>query len=303
TSFCAQVAEVEVDQDTGQVTVKKIVTAHDVGTILNPLTHQGQIEDGLIQGLGYAMMEELKTEEGQISTLSLGEYKVPTIKDILETAHMFMYIVLYEDHPVRRHGQPLSAPGEGRSRATESHVWPHSPTLTQLYLPSLRHCTATTTASGFKPTSSAMRGMCAVPCCASSVTLGHTCGSSVRASSPTRAPMGARCFASIAMCASHKTSVPTRRTRGHIFATKLAAMPMPLAFICTSNLGECLSPAVCGILTGTPSPRFATPSWRSHSTGSTSSRPRPSAPLAPSAATYSSATRAGMTRSTRSWQT
>src|SRR5262249_58636480 len=47
TSFCAQAAEVEVDPDTGQVTVKKIVTAHDVGTILNPLAHQGQIEGGL----------------------------------------------------------------------------------------------------------------------------------------------------------------------------------------------------------------------------------------------------------------
>jgi CO/xanthine dehydrogenase Mo-binding subunit len=87
TSFCAQAAEVEVDPDTGQVTVTKIVTAHDVGTILNPLTHQGQIEGGLIQGLGYGLMEELRTEEGQISTLSLGDYKIPTIKDIptLET--------------------------------------------------------------------------------------------------------------------------------------------------------------------------------------------------------------------------
>ena len=87
TAFCAQAAEVEVDPDTGQVTVKKIVTAHDVGTILNPLTHQGQIEGGLVQGLGYALMEELLTADGQISTLSLGEYKLPTIKDIpaLET--------------------------------------------------------------------------------------------------------------------------------------------------------------------------------------------------------------------------
>jgi carbon-monoxide dehydrogenase large subunit len=84
TAFCAQAAEVEVDPDTGQVTVKKIVTAHDVGTILNPLTHQGQIEGGLIQGLGYALMEELRSEDGQVSTLSLGEYKIPTIKDIPE---------------------------------------------------------------------------------------------------------------------------------------------------------------------------------------------------------------------------
>ena len=84
TSFCAQAAEVEVDPDTGQVTVKKMVTAHDVGMILNPLTHQGQIEGGMIQGLGYALMEELLTAEGQISTLSLGEYKIPTIKDMPE---------------------------------------------------------------------------------------------------------------------------------------------------------------------------------------------------------------------------
>jgi CO/xanthine dehydrogenase Mo-binding subunit len=94
TSFCAQAAEVEVDPDTGQVMVKKIVTAHDVGTILNPLAHQGQIEGGLMQGFGYALMEELRTEDGQISTLSLGEYKVPTMKDIPE-----LVTVLLEPSP------------------------------------------------------------------------------------------------------------------------------------------------------------------------------------------------------------
>jgi CO/xanthine dehydrogenase Mo-binding subunit len=87
TGFSAQVAEVEVDPETGQVTVLRIVTAHDVGTILNPLTHQGQIEGGVIQGLGYALMEEITTEDGRISTLSLGDYKIPTMPDIpkLET--------------------------------------------------------------------------------------------------------------------------------------------------------------------------------------------------------------------------
>ena len=87
TGFSAQVAEVEVDPETGQVTVLKIVTAHDVGTILNPLTHQGQIEGGVIQGLGYALMEEISIEDGRISTLSLGDYKIPTMSDIpiLET--------------------------------------------------------------------------------------------------------------------------------------------------------------------------------------------------------------------------
>ena len=84
TSFCAQAAEVEVDPETGQVTVKRIVTAHDVGAILNPLMHQGQVEGGVIQGLGYALMEELLTEDGHISTLSLGDYKIPTSADIPE---------------------------------------------------------------------------------------------------------------------------------------------------------------------------------------------------------------------------
>ena len=84
TSYAAQVAEVEVDRDTGEVIVKKIYTVHDVGTILNPITHQGQIEGGVIQGLGYALMEEIISEEGQVSTLSLGDYKIPTMPDIPE---------------------------------------------------------------------------------------------------------------------------------------------------------------------------------------------------------------------------
>ena len=82
TSFTAQVAEVAVDPDTGQVTVRRFTTAHDVGTIINPLGHQGQIEGGLIQGLGFALTEEIGTEGGRISTLSLGDVKLPTVADV-----------------------------------------------------------------------------------------------------------------------------------------------------------------------------------------------------------------------------
>ena len=110
TAFCAQAAEVEVDPDTGQVTVKKIVTAHDVGAILNPLTHQGQIEGGMMQGFGYALMEELLAEEGQISTLSLGDYKIPTIKDIPE-----LVTVLLEPGPGPA---PYQSKGIGESSNT-----------------------------------------------------------------------------------------------------------------------------------------------------------------------------------------
>ena len=84
TAFCVQIAEVEVDPETGQVDVKRIISAHDVGTILNPMAHQGQIEGGVMMGMGFAMMEEIQVEEGRVSTLSLGEYKIPTIKDIPE---------------------------------------------------------------------------------------------------------------------------------------------------------------------------------------------------------------------------
>jgi CO/xanthine dehydrogenase Mo-binding subunit len=84
TSYCTQAAEVEVDPETGQVRVNKIVTVHDVGTVLNPLSHQGQIEGGVIQGLGYALMEQMLAEDGRVSTLSMGDYKLPTMPDIPE---------------------------------------------------------------------------------------------------------------------------------------------------------------------------------------------------------------------------
>ncbi|HEX9871172.1 MAG TPA: molybdopterin cofactor-binding domain-containing protein, partial [Candidatus Tectomicrobia bacterium] len=84
TSFCAQVAEVEVDPETGQVRLRKLVTAHDVGTIINPLTHQGQIEGGVVQGLGQALTEHLQVEDGAVTTLHLGDYKLPTALDIPE---------------------------------------------------------------------------------------------------------------------------------------------------------------------------------------------------------------------------
>jgi CO/xanthine dehydrogenase Mo-binding subunit len=84
TCFCAQVAEVEVDEDTGQVRLSRFTTAHDVGTILNPISHQGQIEGAVMQGIGYALVEELKYDEGRVSTLSFGEYKIPNMGDIPE---------------------------------------------------------------------------------------------------------------------------------------------------------------------------------------------------------------------------
>ena len=87
TSFVAHFAEVAVDRETGQVRVRRIVTAHDVGTIINPITHQGQVEGGLIQAFGQAMSERIVLKDGAVITAHLGDYKLPTIADIpkLET--------------------------------------------------------------------------------------------------------------------------------------------------------------------------------------------------------------------------
>jgi CO/xanthine dehydrogenase Mo-binding subunit len=84
TSFCAQIAEVEVDPATGQVRLRKLLTAHDVGTVLNPLTHQGQIDGGVVHGIGQALTEHLLVQDGAVTTLHLGDYKLPTDMDIPE---------------------------------------------------------------------------------------------------------------------------------------------------------------------------------------------------------------------------
>ena len=82
TYVCAQVAEVEVDPETGATRVERIITAHDVGTVINPVTHQGQIDGGVIMGLGQAVMEELTLDNGKVANANLGDYKLPTIRDI-----------------------------------------------------------------------------------------------------------------------------------------------------------------------------------------------------------------------------
>jgi CO/xanthine dehydrogenase Mo-binding subunit len=82
TSFIAQVAEVEVDRETGRVKLNRFVSAHDVGTIINPLGHQGQIDGEAIMAIGSGLMEEIIDDNGKITTTNLGEYKIPNILDI-----------------------------------------------------------------------------------------------------------------------------------------------------------------------------------------------------------------------------
>lgn len=75
--------EVEVDRDTGAVRVCDALQVVDVGTVINPLAHQGQLNGGFAFGVGAALMEDLPVDEsGRVVALSLGEYKLPTVMDM-----------------------------------------------------------------------------------------------------------------------------------------------------------------------------------------------------------------------------
>jgi CO/xanthine dehydrogenase Mo-binding subunit len=81
-ALCVQVAEVEVDPETGQVELKQFTSAHSIGTVLNPLMHQAQIDGGVVMGMGYALMEEVMIDGGKVVTSNFGDGKIPSIRDI-----------------------------------------------------------------------------------------------------------------------------------------------------------------------------------------------------------------------------
>jgi CO/xanthine dehydrogenase Mo-binding subunit len=80
--YGAQVAEVEVDMDTGRVQVVGVTAAHDVGKAINPAGVRSQIEGGVVQGIGYALLENFIVAEGQILTPDLATYTIPTSLDV-----------------------------------------------------------------------------------------------------------------------------------------------------------------------------------------------------------------------------
>lgn len=81
-TFACQAAEVDVDTETGEVDVLRIVAAHDVGQAINPLAIEGQIEGGAAMGIGYALMESVILDRGKPRTPTLAEYILPTAKDV-----------------------------------------------------------------------------------------------------------------------------------------------------------------------------------------------------------------------------
>lgn len=104
-SFAAQAAEVAVDTRTGEVTVLQVITANDVGRALNPLGLQGQVEGGILMGLGGALMEKFIVDDGMIFSDRMARYRVPTI---MHTPEIVSFTV---EHPTLE--GPYGAKGVG----------------------------------------------------------------------------------------------------------------------------------------------------------------------------------------------
>jgi len=84
-TFSAHAIEVAVNTETGEIMVLKSIGCHDVGRAINPTAVEGQIQGGSAQGIGYALMEEVRVEEGVTRTPSFSEYLIPTAKDLPTT--------------------------------------------------------------------------------------------------------------------------------------------------------------------------------------------------------------------------
>jgi xanthine dehydrogenase molybdenum-binding subunit len=87
-AYGTQGVEVEVDTETGEVKILRMAAAHDVGKVLNPQALKGQIYGALAQGIGYALYEEVLSQEGRIMNPNFKDYKIPTIREMDFPIHL-----------------------------------------------------------------------------------------------------------------------------------------------------------------------------------------------------------------------
>ncbi len=112
-AFAAHRAVVDVDLDLGLLRVIEIATTQDVGKVLNPIQAVGQIEGGIAQGVGLAVMEDLMLSEGKVQNASFTDYLIPTALDMPEVA---IVELIEEPEP----GAPFGAKGIGEPPAISS---------------------------------------------------------------------------------------------------------------------------------------------------------------------------------------
>ncbi len=89
-SFAAHAAEVEVDRNTGALTVHRIAAVHDSGRIVNPHAARGQVFGGMTQGLGFCCYEGYLFDKGRVANASLADYRVPTAMDVPGMEYSFV---------------------------------------------------------------------------------------------------------------------------------------------------------------------------------------------------------------------
>lgn len=128
-SYASQIVLVEVDMITGLTSVIKGFTSHDVGKALNPEGVVGQIQGGFVQGMGYAIYEDLKIKNGKIITDNFNTYIIPTIRDIPEILEIDIVEDSYSQGPygAKGIGEPSLMPtpaaiANGISRAIGKRV-------------------------------------------------------------------------------------------------------------------------------------------------------------------------------------
>jgi CO/xanthine dehydrogenase Mo-binding subunit len=80
--FATQIAEVEVDTETGEVELLKITAVHDCGKAINPMFVEGQIEGGVAMGIGFGTMEQMVVDHGRVKNAQMTDYIVPTAMDV-----------------------------------------------------------------------------------------------------------------------------------------------------------------------------------------------------------------------------
>lgn len=78
-SYATQIAVVEVDETTGEVRVLDVIAAHDCGKAINPASIDAQIQGGIVMGMGYALSEEFRVDNGRILTKTLRDCRIPDI--------------------------------------------------------------------------------------------------------------------------------------------------------------------------------------------------------------------------------
>jgi len=85
--YGTQIAEVEVNTDTGVVSLKRVWAAHDVGQAINPMHVEGQIQGAISQAQGWALLEDLIMQDGRLRTKSYADYLIPTVYDVPDEIH------------------------------------------------------------------------------------------------------------------------------------------------------------------------------------------------------------------------